>query len=154
MRVHWFSFFPHIFNWLLPLFTFQMLSSFPVSPPQTHKPSSLSLPLWGCSTTHPLTPASLPWHSPTLGHQTTTGPRGSPLPLMSDKVILCYISSWRHGSPPCVLCSWWFSPWKLGGWGGGFRLVDMAVCPMGLQTPSAPSFLSLTPPLVSLHSVW
>jgi hypothetical protein len=26
------------------------------------------------------------------------------LPLMPDKVILCYISSWSHGSSPCVLC--------------------------------------------------
>ena len=48
--------------------------------------------------------------------------------------------------PPCVLFGWCFSPWKL--WGGVW-LVDIVVPSMGLQTPSAPSVLSLTPPLGS-----
>lgn len=48
--------------------------------------------------THPLTHASAPWHSPTLGHGAYTGPRGS-LPLMSDKAIF-YICSWSHGWVP------------------------------------------------------
>jgi hypothetical protein len=43
---------------------------------------------------------------------------------------------------------WWFSPWEL--W--GTWLVDV-VLPMGLQTPSAPSVLSLTPPLGTPCSV-
>jgi hypothetical protein len=34
---------------------------------------------------------------------------------------------------PCVLLGWWFIPWEL--WGRGW-LVDIAVLPMGLQTPS------------------
>jgi hypothetical protein len=46
---------------------------------------------------YPPTPASLPWHSPTLGHRTLTGPRAL-LPLMPDKAILCYICRWSHGS--------------------------------------------------------
>ena len=45
--------------------------------------------------------------------------------------------------PLCVIFGWWFSPWEL--W--GYWLVDIAVPPMGLQIPSAPSVLSLTPPL-------
>jgi hypothetical protein len=51
--------------------------------------------------------------------------------------------------PPCALLGWWFSPWDL--W--GVWLVDIVVLPMGLQTPSAPSILSLAPPLGTLYSV-
>jgi hypothetical protein len=44
---------------------------------------------------------------------------------------------------PCVLLCWWLSPWEhLGDW-----LVDIIVLPLGLQTPSAPSVLFLTPVL-------
>ena len=50
--------------------------------------------------------------------------------------------------PPCVLFGWWFSLWEL--W--RVWLVDI-VLPMRLQTPSAPSVLSLTPPLGSPCSV-
>jgi hypothetical protein len=49
---------------------------------------------------------------------------------------------------PCVLFARWFSPWEL--W--GVWLADI-VLPMGLQTPSAPSVLSLTPPSGTLCSV-
>jgi hypothetical protein len=52
-------------------------------------------------------------------------------------------------APPCVLFGWWFSAWDL--W--GVWLVDIAVLPMGMQTPSAPSVLPLTPPLGSPCSV-
>jgi hypothetical protein len=51
--------------------------------------------------------------------------------------------------PPCVLFAWWFSPWEL--W--EVWMVDIIVLPMGLQTPSTPSVLSLTPPLGSPCSV-
>ena len=47
---------------------------------------------------------------------------------------------------PCVLFGGWFSSWEL--W--WVWLVDIVVLPTGLQTPSAPSVLSLTPPLGSL----
>jgi hypothetical protein len=50
---------------------------------------------------------------------------------------------------PCVLFGWWFSPCEL--W--GVMLVDVVVLPMGLQYPSAPSVLPLTPPLGSPCSV-
>jgi hypothetical protein len=43
------------FNWIFYLFTFQMVSPYPVSSPQTSIPSTLLLLLWGCSP-HPPTP--------------------------------------------------------------------------------------------------
>jgi hypothetical protein len=49
-----------------------MLFSFLVSPPKTTY--TLPFPLF----TNPPTPASWPWHSPTLGHQAFTEPRVSP----------------------------------------------------------------------------
>jgi hypothetical protein len=49
---------------------------------------------------HPLLPQHpnipLPWVIESPQDQ------GPPLPLMSDMVILCYISSWSHGSPTLV----------------------------------------------------
>jgi hypothetical protein len=71
------------------------------------------------------------------------------------------LSSHRCPMRPSYICGWslrslhvyslncWFSPWKL--W--GIWLVDTVVLPMGLQTPSAPSVLSLIPPLGTLGSV-
>ena len=44
---------------------------------------------------------------------------------------------------------WWFSPWEF----CGVWFVDIVVFPVGLQTPSAPSVLFLTPPLETLFSV-
>jgi len=41
---------------------------------------------------------------------------------------------------PCVLFGWWFSPWEL--W-----LIGIAVVLMEIQVPSAPSILSLIPPM-------
>jgi hypothetical protein len=100
------------------------------------------------STTHPPTPAFLTWYSSTLGHQTLSGPRtsppsyaqqGHPLPDMR-------VDSWV---PSCVLFGWWPSSWEL----RGVWLIDTVAPPMGLQTPSAPSVLSLTPLLGTLCSV-
>jgi hypothetical protein len=53
-------FFCFSFYLIFPLFTFQMLSSFQVSPPEPPIPFFLPLPLWGCSSTHlPTLPSSL-----------------------------------------------------------------------------------------------
>ena len=50
----------------------------PLQPPIPYLPSPpFSLPLWGCSPTYPPSPAPLLQHSPTLEHQTSTGPRAS-----------------------------------------------------------------------------
>jgi len=99
------------------------------------------------SPTHPLPPTSPPWHPPTLGHQTFTGPRPSP-PIDAGQghpLLHKQLEPWVH---PCALLGWWFSPWEL--W--RVWLVDI-VLPMGLQTPSATLALSLTPPLGTPVSV-
>jgi hypothetical protein len=118
------------------------LSQFPLWKPPI--PSPLILILWGCSPTHPPTPASQPSHSPTLGHRAFTGPRtSSPTDVQQGHPLLhMWLELWV---PPCVLFGWWFSRWDLGG--GGVWLLDIIVLAVGLQTPSAPSVLSLTPPL-------
>ena len=94
------------FYWLFYLFTFQMLSPFPVFPPQP--PYSISpLLLWGCSP---------PTHSCLLP------PQGPLFPLMPDKAILCYICSWSHGSHHVYsLVGGWFSPWDL--WESGWLIL-------------------------------
>jgi hypothetical protein len=75
--------------------------------------------------------------------------QGSLLPLMPDKAILCYICSWNHGSLHVYSLVGGLVP----GSSGGVWLVDTVVLPMGLQTPSAPSVLSLAPPLRTLCSI-
>jgi len=67
------------------------------------------------------------------------------LPLMLDNAILCHIRDWRHKSLYMYLLVGGLVPRS----SGGVWLVDNVVVPMVLQTLSAPSFFSLTPPLVS-----
>jgi hypothetical protein len=120
------------FSWKFYLFTFQMflgnfiylhfkcypLSQFPLWNPPILSP--ILLPLWGYSLPHPPTPISLPWHSLTLGHWAFTGPRAFP-PTDAQQghpLLHMRLEPWV---PPCVLFSWWFSPWEL--W--GLLLVDI-----------------------------
>ena len=116
--------------------------SFPSGKPLSHLPSPCFYE-GASSPTHPPTPTSLPWHSPTLGHRAFTGSRPSP-PIdarQGHPLLYMWLKSWI---PPCVLFGWWFSPWELWEGTSGWLVV---VLPMGLQTPSASSVLSLTPPL-------
>jgi hypothetical protein len=116
-------FFIYISN-LIPFPSFP--SENPLSP--LHLPASMRI------VTHPPTSASLPWYSPTLGHQAFTGPRDSP-PIDDQQGYLLLHMWLEPWVPPWVLFCW-FSPWELrevGVW-----LVDIVVLPMGLQTPSAP----------------
>ena len=97
---------------------------------------------------HPPTPTSYPWHSPTLKYRDFIGQSVS-LPideLQGHSLIHMQQYPWI---PPCVLFGQWFSPWEI--W--GYWLVHILVHPMGLQTPSAPEFLPLAPPLGTLCSV-
>jgi len=83
-----------------------------------------------------------------MGHLAFPGPRASLLidaqqghPLLHTQLEL-----WVHSY---VLLGWWFSPWEF--W--WVWLVDIVVLPMELQTPSAPSVLSLNHHLETLCSV-
>jgi hypothetical protein len=89
----------HIFHfyWLFYLFTFQMLSSFPISPPQApyHLSPSPCLYEGAPPPAHPTLlqclSISLPWLIESAQDQ------GPPVPVMLDKAILC-IYGWSHGS--------------------------------------------------------
>jgi len=138
----WFIWSCHIFFFFLFLYWIFIYISNVLSFPGFPQPINLPIP----SATpciyegapppiYPLPLLSLTWHSPTLGHE-------PPLLLMPNKthpLLYTWLESWV---PPCVLFGWWFCPWEL--W--DIWLVDIVVLPMGLQTPSATSVPSLTPP--------
>ena len=117
-----------------------MLYPFPFSPTQTPIPSLLSLVLWGWFP-HPsnhsyLTVLAFPYTEVIDPSQDLL------LPLMPRPSSATY----KAGAMGMyVFFGWWFSSWEL--W-----LVDIFVLPMGLQTPSALSVLSLPPPLGTLCS--
>jgi hypothetical protein len=137
-------YFLKIFYYIFSLFTFKMLSPFLVSPPKIPCPFPLP-PASMRVFPYPPTLASLPWHSPTLGHPAFPGPMASlPIDVQQGHPLLhMWLKEWV---PPYVLFGSWFSPWEL--W--RVWLVDIVVPPMGLQTPSVPSVLSLTPTLGTL----
>jgi hypothetical protein len=126
-----------------------MLSPFLVSPLQTPYPVPPPSCFYECATppTQPLPPhcSSIPLHWDTEPSQD----QGPPLPLMPDKAILCYICSWSHGSLHVYSFVGGLAPET----SGKVWLVDVFVLSIGLQTPSAPSVLTLTPPLGTLCSV-
>jgi hypothetical protein len=84
-------------NWIFYVFTFQMLSPFLVSPPDSpcFPTSRTSMRVLSLSHTHS--------HLTTLAFLYTgkfepSQDQGPLLPLMLDKAILCYICCWSHGS--------------------------------------------------------
>jgi hypothetical protein len=85
------------FFWIFYLFTFQILSPFPISPLESLYFIPFPLLLWGYSPAHPPTPPcpGIPIHWGTEPSQD----QGPLLPLMPDKAILCSICSWNHGPP-------------------------------------------------------
>jgi hypothetical protein len=93
------------------------------------------------------TPASWPWHSSILGHRTFTRPRTStPNDARLGYPLLHMQLEKRF--PPCVFFDWWFNPREL--W--VYCLVHIVGLSIGLQTPSAPWVLFLTPLLGTLCS--
>ena len=116
-----------------------MVCPFPISPPETPYPVFSPPASMRMCPLNLLTPTSLPSHFSTLGHRAFTGQRASS-PICSQQGHPLLLHIWLEPCvSPCVLLDWWFRPWEL--W-----LVDI-VLPMGFQIPSAPSVLSLTPPL-------
>jgi hypothetical protein len=111
-----------------PLFQFPTPQRPPILSPSSYFYEGVSPP------TNPLPPPRP--HIPLHKGIEPSRDQGPLLPLMLNKAHpLLHI---RLES--CVLLGWGFRPWEL--W-----LIDIVVLPMRLQTPSAPSVLSLTSPL-------
>jgi len=134
------------FSWIFScnLFTFQMLSPFPLS----YTPLPLPLLLWEWCHYYQPTPSSVPGITLHWGNEPSQDQVLFCL-LMLNNAILCYICSWSHGS---LHVDSLFSG-SVPGSSHGVWLVDIVVLPMELQSPSAPSVLSLGPPLTSSCSV-
>ena len=121
-----------------------MLSPFLVSPGNHSVPFLPPLLLWGFTMTHPLTYScpGIPLHGG-IEHLKDQSPIDA---LQGHALLYMQLELWV---PPYVLFGWEFSTWEL--W--VVWLVDSVVLPMGLQTPSAPSVLSLKLLLWTLCSV-
>jgi hypothetical protein len=113
----------------------------PFGNPLSYPPPPSSVRVLPHPPTHPLLSSrpGIPLHWGFEQPQT----QGSLLPLMYNKAILCYIHSWSHGSLHGYSLVGGPVP---GSSGGGVWLVDTVALPMGLQTPSAPSVPSPSPP--------
>ena len=124
-----------------------MLSSFPAfllegPSPNPSLPASMSVLL--LPPTHPSSPLC---YSSIYGNPVLKGAKTSQIsPRQCHPLIHMQLEPWVSS---CVLFGWWFCPWKL--W--VVWLVDIVDLPMGLQTTSATSVLSLTPPLRTPCSV-
>jgi hypothetical protein len=121
------------------------LPGFPFANSLSHLPYPLFL--WGCFPPYPPTPALSSSIPQSWGIEPSQD-QGPPFPVMSDKAILCYICSWSNGSIHVYSLMGALVLEKFQGLIGWYCLA------MGLQTPSAPSALPLTPPLGSLWWIW
>jgi hypothetical protein len=93
---------------------------FPSGIPYPILPLPASMRVVPYPATHFPIPVSLPWHSATLGHWFSTGPRASPpIDTIHDHVLLhMWLEPWIQ---PCIHVGWRLSPWEhLGVW-----LVDI-----------------------------
>jgi hypothetical protein len=141
-RLHFFLFIGYFLY--LNFKCYPLSLSTPPGNPVYHPPPLLLCGLFPYPPTHSCLPALVFSYT---GHRTVTD-QGHLLSLMPDKAILCYISGWSRENLH-ELFGWWFSLWEL--W--VFCLVDIVVLPIRLQTPSATSVLSLSPPLGTPCSV-
>jgi hypothetical protein len=103
-----------LFNWIFSLFTFQMSSPFQNSLPHSPCPGFYE---GDPPPIHPLPPPcpQIPLHC-SIESSNDQGPL---LPLMPNKIILCYICGWSHGSfyaYPLVGGLVLRSSWVLVGW--------------------------------------
>ena len=108
---------------IVSLFTFQRLSPFQVSPPETSYHITPPLASMRMLPPPPPTPTFLPWHSPTLRHRIQTGPRTIPPTDVQHGHSLPH--TWPEPwVPPCELFGWWSSPREL--WGSGWPVDTVA----------------------------
>jgi len=114
-----------------------MLSPFQISPLAAPYTIPFLLFLWECS--HPPTTSLLPTLAfPYTGAWSLHRTKGLFSHWCPTRPSSATYAAWAIGYK-CVLYCWWFSPWEL--W--RVWLVDIVVLLRGLQTPSAPSVLSL-----------
>ena len=119
------------------------LPSFPSRNPPSPLPASVRM-LPDPTTHSHLTYLALPYTGALSLHRT----KGPLFPLI-NKAFLCYICAWSHG----LRLENSFVVSALGVHRGGRLRVHIVVLPMKLQTPLAPSVLSLSPPLGTPCSV-
>jgi hypothetical protein len=108
-----------------------MFPPFQVSHSET--PYALPLPLWGCCLILP------PWHSPTMGFQTHSGPRASLHTWCPTRPTSATYAACTLGPSMCIL---WLVVQSSGTLGACWHCCSLR----GVQTPSAPSVPSKTPP--------
>jgi hypothetical protein len=126
LRVHsfmsiyfWKLFFLLLDSFLIGYFLSLHFKSFPLSRSPLQK-SLIQFPLSSPMRVlyHPPTPVFLPWHSPTLGHRTFTGPKAFPPTDVQQGHSLPHMQP-EPWVPPCIFFGWWSSPWELWRCGGG-----------------------------------
>ena len=129
-----------LFSFLLGIFFIDISNviSFPTHPLETHyaiQPPPTSMMVFTDSDTHSCLPAlAFPYTGGSSLHWSKGPP---PIEALQDHPLLHM--QLEPGVTPRVHFGYWFSPWEL--W-EGFLLVNIVVLPIGLQTPSTPSFLS------------
>lgn len=122
----------------------------PLWNPQFHP--FIPLPLWGCSPTHPLTDAFLPWCSTTLGYWTHSGPRAVPPTDVPTRPSSSTYVAWAMSHSLCTLWLVVQSPRAPGVCGWGVASWHYCSPYMGLQIPSCPLVPSPAPPKRTSHS--
>jgi hypothetical protein len=98
------------YYWIFYVFTFQNLSPFLVSPPETSFPSPTPFFYEGAPPlTHLLPPPHPSIHSSTMGHPTFPGPRASPLidVLQGHPLLYLQLEAWVLS---CALFGWCLIP--------------------------------------------
>jgi hypothetical protein len=122
------------FYWIFYLFTFPNFTPSPPPPESSYSisPPPASMRVCPNPPTHSRLPALTFPYTGTLSLHRTKG--------LFFHWYLTRLHKWLEPWVPPWLLGWLFRPSEL--W-----LLDIAVLPIGLQTPSAPSVLSLIPPL-------
>jgi len=104
--------------------------------------------LWGCSPSHPTTPISPPWHSPTLGNPAFRGPRASP-PIDHRQCHSLLHMGLEPWVPPCVLLVGGLVPGSSGGSGCCYCCSSYGVAnPLSSFSPFSNSSIGV--PMISL----
>jgi len=102
---------PPFFHLLIILFTFQVLSHFPVSPPWTAY--TITLPTATKKVAPHPPPSTSPLFHPTSLWYQAPQLQSSPLPVMPDEEFFNFICRRSHALTHWLFLLWWFTAWKL-----------------------------------------